>query len=198
MRRPTTVRLALALVMVVLLAGACTAPLDSGPKSIRAASIPAGLRSEPSSTTTTTFPQGASEEVTVYFVTLDGRLQPVKRRVSSPVTAKKVLEKLFAGQSDAEALTGLRTAISGDTTILRADTETPGILTVDTSKNFAFGRIDEQISAYAQVVFTATELSGVTGVQFAQNGRRIQVQAGDGSLQSAPLGRALYSELSPR
>jgi spore germination protein GerM len=197
MSRLTPIRLALVGAVVLLLAGACSTPLDSGPKSIRSASIPAGLRAETSSTTTTTFLPGASEEITVYYIAPDGRLQPVRRRVSLPVTPEKVLQKLFAGPSDSEALNGLHSAISGDTTILGAEAE-QGILTVDTSKNFAFGRIDDQISAYGQVVFTALDLPGVTGVQFAQNGKRIPVQAGDGSSTSLPLGRASFAQLTPR
>jgi spore germination protein GerM len=192
------IRLALALLAVLCLAGGCSAPLDSEPKTIRSASIPLGLRAETSSTTSTTVLPGASEEVTVYFIDAsEVRLQPVKRRVSSPVTVEKVLQKLFAGPSDQEFQSGLRTAINGDTTILGADIEAT-ILTVNTSKNFAFGQVPDQISAYAQVVFTALDLNGVTGVQFAQNGRRISVQAGDGSSTSVPLGRASYSQLTPR
>ena len=191
------VRLAVALVVALILAAACSAPVDSGPKTIRPASIPVGLGAETSSTTTTTVPASGSEEVTVYFIgRQDERLQPVKRRVSSPVTPKKVLEKLFAGPSDAEAVT-MRTAISGDTRILGADIKDT-IITIDTSKNFAFGLVPDQIAAFAQVVFTALDLDGVTGVQFAQNGRRIPAQAGDGSSETAPLGRALYSDLAPR
>jgi spore germination protein GerM len=193
----TRLRLILALFVVLVLAGACSAPLDSGPKAIRSTSIPVALRAETSSTTTTTFPAGASEQVTVYFIAPDGRLQPVTRQVSSPVTVLKVLQKLFAGPTPAEGVTGLRTAISLQTTILGADVEST-ILTVDTSKNFAFGQIDDQISAYAQVVFTALDVSGVTGVQFAQNGRRISVQAGDGSSTSLPLGRASFPQVTPR
>jgi spore germination protein GerM len=190
-------RLALTLIVALALTGACSAPVDSGPKAIRGASIPAALRAETSSTTTTTVLSGASEEVTVYFVAGDGRLQGVKRRVSAPVNPEKVLQKLFAGPTEAEKLSGLRTAISADTTILAADTK-QSILTVDTSKNFAFGQLPEQISAYAQVVFTATDLAGVTGVQFAHDGRRVSVQAGDGSTNSAPLGRASYAQFTPR
>jgi spore germination protein GerM len=193
----TRLRGTLALVVAVVLAGACSAPLDSGPKSIRAASIPAALRAESSSTTTTTVPAGASEEVTVYYIGSDGRLQGVKRRVSAPVTPLKVLQKLFSPPSEPEALSGLHTSISPDTTLLSADIEA-SILTVDTSKNFAFGQLPEQIGAYAQVVFTATELEGVTGVQFAHEGRRVSVQAGDGSTNSAPLGRASYAQFTPR
>jgi spore germination protein GerM len=197
MSRSSRLRMAMALVVVVLTAGACSAPVDSGPKAIRSASIPADLRAETSSTTTTTVPPGASEEVNVYFIGLDGRLQAVKRRVSSPVNAEKVLQKLFAGATEPERAGGLHTAISPDTTILGAEVENR-ILIVDTSKNFAVGSVPEQISAFAQVVFTATELPGVTGVQFAQNGKRIQVQTGDGSLQSAPLGPGAFSQLTPR
>jgi spore germination protein GerM len=186
------------LAVVLLLAGACSAPVDSGPKTIRSASIPLGLRAETSSTTTTTVPTGESEEVTVYFITQEERLQGVTRRVSAPVTVEKVLQKLFAGPTRAEAESlGLRTAISPETTILGAPVQNR-IVTVDTSKNFAFGTNPQQIIAYAQVVFTAVDFEGVTGVQFAQNGRRVPVQAGDGSSTSTPLSRASFSELIPR
>ena len=198
MRRPVRrVWLVVALLAVVLFAPACSAPVDSGPKAIRAASIPEGLRAEPSSTTTTTAPTGDSDEVTVYFIGPDQRLVPVKRLVSSPVTVEKVLEKLFSGPTIAEGVTGLRTAISFDTRVLGAPIEAR-IAVVNVSKSFAVGRVDDQIRAYAQVVFTAVDVGGVTGVLFAVNGRRLEVPAGDGSNQSAPLGRGSYPEYTPR
>ena len=198
MRRPLRpVRLMMTLVVVVLLSAACSAPVDSGPKAIRAASIPEGLRAETSSTTTTTAPTGESDEVTIYFIGPDQRLAPAKRQVSSPVTVEKVLEKLFAGPTDAERLNGLRTAISFETTVLGAPIEAR-IAVINVSKSFAFGLVDDQVRAYAQAVFTAVDVSGVTGVLFAVNGRRLEVPAGDGSTQSAPLGRGSYPEYTPR
>jgi spore germination protein GerM len=186
-----------ALAAVLLLATACSAPVDSGPKTIRSASIPLGLRAETPSTTSTTVPTGESEEVTVYFITQEERLQAVTRRVSAPVTVEKVLEKLFAGPTIAEGVSGLRTAISFDTTVLGAPIEAR-IAVINVSKSFAVGRVDDQIRAYAQVVFTAVDAGGVTGVLFAVNGRRQEVPAGDGSNQSAPLGRGSYPEYTPR
>lgn len=182
---------------VVALAGAagCSAPVDSGPKTLRAASIPEALRS-PSSTTSTSVPSGESEEVTVYYIQGD-RLAPVKRRVSPPVTVEKVLQKLFAGPTTAEAVGGMRSAISPDTDILGAPIEAR-ITTVNVSKNFAFGLPTDQIMAVAQVVFTAVDIPGVTGVLFAENGRREEVPQGDGSSTSAPLGRASYPQVTPR
>jgi spore germination protein GerM len=197
MRPVRRVWLVMAMVAVVLLAAACSAPVDSGPKAIRAASIPEGLRAETSSTTATTAPTGESEEATVYFIGADLRLVPVKRLVSAPVTVEKVIQKLFAGPTPAEGVTGLRTAISFDTTVLGAPIA-DRITTVNVSKIFAFGPVDDQIRAYAQVVFTAVDVGGVTGVLFAVNGRRVEVPAGDGSNQSAPLGRGSYPESTPR
>jgi spore germination protein GerM len=183
--------------VVALLAGACSTPLDSGPKTLRAASIPADLRAESSSTTTTTVPTGEVQEVTVYFFGADQRLAPVTRRVSTPITVEKVLQNLFAGPNPAETMQGLRTAISPDTTVLGAPIEAR-IATVDVSRNFAFGTVPEQIIAFAQVVFTAVDIPGVTGVLFAQNGHRIEAPEGDGSSSSAPLGRASYTQFTPR
>jgi spore germination protein GerM len=185
------------MLVVVLLSAACSAPVDSGPKAIRAASIPEGLRAETSSTTTTTAPTGESEEATIYFIGPDQRLAGVKRLVSVPVTVEKVLEKLFAGPTPAERVSGLRTAISPETTVLGAPIEAR-IAVVNVSKGFAVGRVDDQVRAYAQVVFTAVDVGGVTGVLFAVNGRRQEVPAGDGSNQTAPLGRGSYPEYTPR
>jgi spore germination protein GerM len=181
----------------VLLVTACSSPVDSGPKTIRAARIPEGLRTETSSTTTTTGATGESEEVTVYLIGQDQRLVPVKRRVTSPVTVEKVLRKLFTPPTTAEGVAGFRTAISPDTTVLSARIENK-IVTVDVSKVFAFGTVDDQIRAYAQVVFTAVDAGTATGVLFAVNGRRLEVPAGDGSNQTAPLGRGSYQEYAPR
>lgn len=199
MMRPTrSLRFVVTLVATLLLAGACSAPVDSGPKDIRAASIPEDLRLGTSTTTTpTTAPTGESEEVTVYYIGTDLRLSPVKRSVSPPVTVEKVLQKLFAGPTTAERVAGLRTAISYDTRVLSAPIEAR-IALVDVSKSFAFGPVDDQVRAYAQVVFTAVDVSGVTGVLFAVNGKRQEVPAGDGSNQSAPLGRGSYPESTPR
>jgi spore germination protein GerM len=189
--------LMMALVTTVLVAAACSSPVDSGPKAIRTASIPEGLRMETSSTTSTTGPTSESEEVTVYLIGQDARLVPVKRRVSPPVTVEKVLQKLFTPPTIAEGVAGFRTAITFDATVLSARIESK-IVTVDVSKAFAFGSVDDQIRAYAQVVFTAVETGFVTGVLFAVNGRRLEVPAGDGSNQSAPVGRGSYQEYSPR
>jgi spore germination protein GerM len=192
-----SLRLMVALLGTLLLAAACSAPVDSGPKTLRAASLPEDLRAETSSTTTTTAPTGESEEVTIYFIGSDQRLSPVKRLVSPPVTVEKVLQKLFAGPTTAEGVSGLRTAISPDTTVLGAPIEAR-IAIVNVSKSFAFGPVDDRIRAYAQVVFTAVDVGGVTGVLFSVNGHRQEVPAGDGSNQSAPLGRGSYPEYTPR
>ena len=191
-----------ALLAALALAGACSAPVDSGPKTLRAAGIPADLRQETSSTTTTIVSTGESEEVTVYFIKADpstgtDRLVPVKRLVTLPVSVEKVIQKLFAGPTNQELLQGLRTAISPDTTVLGAPIEAH-IATINVSKNFASGPPLDQINAFAQVVFTAVEVGGVTGVLFAQNGHRQEVPQGDGSLMSAPLGRAAYPQVTPR
>jgi len=192
------VGLATTLLMVVVLVAACSAPVDSGPKALRASTIPENLRSEETSTTTTTSPPtGETSEVTIYFIGGDQRLSPVKRLVSSPATLDKVLQALFAGPTIAEGVTGLRSAISFDTKVLSARIEAR-IAIVDVSKIFAFGQLDDQIRAYAQVVFTAVDVEGVTGVLFSVNGRRLEVPAEDGSSQSVPLGRGAYTGYAPR
>jgi spore germination protein GerM len=200
LRRP----LGLVAVAVGLLVAtaACSAPIDSGPRTLRAAAIPADLRGETTTTSTTVLSTGDSEEVTVYFIRPDAstgqdRLVPVKRRVSPPASVEKAVQKLFAGPTTQERLNGLRTAISPDTTVISASIEAH-IATVNVSKNFAFGPPTEQINAFAQVVFTAADVAGVTGVLFAVNRHPLEVPQGDGSSTSAPLGRASYPQVTPR
>ena len=113
------------------------------------------------------------------------------------MTVEKVLQKLFVPPTTAEAVSGLRSAISPDAVVLGAPVEAR-ITTVNVSKNFPFGTVPEQIMAFAQVVFTAVEIEGVTGVLFALNGHRLEVPEGDGSSTSAPVGRASYAQFSPR
>lgn len=194
-RRRLAGLVAATLALALAVAG-CSAPVDSGPKTLRAASIPEELRST-SSTTSTTVPTGESEEVTVYYIGKDDRLVPVKRRVAPPVTVEKVLEKLFAAPTPAEGVAGLTSAIDPDTQILGAPIEAR-IATVNVSKNFAFGRPIDQILAIAQVVFTAVEIEGVAGVLFALDGQRLEVPSGDGSATSAPLSRAAFPNALPR
>jgi spore germination protein GerM len=191
-----------ALVAALALAWACSAPVDSGPKTLRAASIPPDLRGETTTTTTTIISTGESEEATVYYIKSDptngiDRLVAVKRLVTPPVTVEKVVQKLFSPPTNQERLDGLRTAISPDTTVLGAPVEAH-IVTINVSKIFAFGAPQEQINAFAQVVFTALDVGGVTGVLFALNGHRLEVPQGDGSSTSAPLGRASYPQVTPR
>ena len=135
--------------------------------------------------------------MTIYFIGPELRLVPVKRTVTPPVTVEKVLQKLFAGPTTAEQLSGLRTAIRFDTRVLSAPIEAK-IALIDVSKTFAFGPVDDQIRAYAQVVFSAVDVNGVTGALFSVNGRRQEAPDGDGSNQSAPLGRGSYPQYTPR
>jgi spore germination protein GerM len=187
---------------VLVLAAGCSAPIDSGPRALGAAGIPPDLLGETTTTSTRILSSGESEEVTVYFIRQDpstgqDRLAPVKRLVTPPVSVEKVVQKLFAGPTAQERLNGLRTAISGDTTVLSALVEAH-IATVNVSKLFAFGLPPEQINAFAQVVFTAVDVSGVTGVLFAVNRHPQEVPSGDGSSTSVPLGRASYPQVTPR
>ncbi|HEY0397910.1 MAG TPA: GerMN domain-containing protein [Acidimicrobiia bacterium] len=200
LRRP--LGLVLVAAGLLLAAAACSAPIDSGPRTLRAAAIPADLRGETTTTSTTVLSTGDSEEVTVYFIRADAstgqdRLVPVKRRVTPPASVEKAVQKLFAGPTTQELLSGLRTAISFGPTVMSASIEAH-IVTVNVSKNFAFGQPTEQINAFAQVVFTATDVAGVTGVLFAVNHRPQEVPSGDGSSTSAPLGRGSYPQVTPR
>ncbi len=56
---------------------------------------------------------------------------------------------------------------------------------------------DALIDAVAQIVFTATELNGVSGVRLLVDGEQREWPRGDGSQTAAPLTRFDYPERNP-
>lgn len=189
-------RQATLLVVVAFLGAACGVPLDTEPQALRGGDVPAELRQELPTQTTTTLAAGPASPVTIYLAGPE-RLVAVVRQVSAPASVEKVLQQLFTGPTKAESAQGLRTAISPGTTVLGAAVEAK-LVSIDLSGDFAVGSPPDQIIAFAQVVFTATKLEGVGGVVFTRNGRRLEVPTGDGSITSTPLGPASYPQLTPR
>ena len=176
-RHPVTqLRAVAAAVVTALVLVSCGIPLDDEPIIIANDELPSSLQT--GSSTTTTLPDRLSEEVTIYLVDPgdgEARLVPVVRQV--PVVeggteiAQVILEQLLAGPTSEEQLeANVTSAIisSNDTPISVLSLERPveNQLVVVLSERPAIEGSDRTV-AFAQLVFTLTELSNVDQVRFA-------------------------------
>lgn len=185
---------------VVLLAGvlitACGVRSDPSPRTLSAGEVPYGLLEQaPSTTTSATTPAVPKAMVLVYYVVGD-RVHPVAREVTQPVTVAKAITVLLAGPQEDEAVTGIRSAINPAAGILPRRID-PATFVVDVSADFVQGSTSEQVLGLAQIVFTATEIAGVTGVRFTLEGAPIEVPTPSGALTAEPVGRDAFATLAP-
>jgi len=187
MRRVVALSLAGAL---LALAVGCGAPTDDQPRALSA--VPADLLAANPVTTTVTSPPGSTSQVAVYFFGAE-RLVQVQRLVEYPATVEKLVRQLFSGPREDEIRRGLRSLVNHGTTVLSASTDA-GIATIDLNGAPAEGDgIEEVTMALAQIVYTATSLAGVIGVQFTRNGQKLSVPTSDGSKTFTPVGKASYA-----
>ena len=186
--------LAIATLLVALLA-ACGVEADDGPRALARDEVPYGLLEEaPPTTGAPRPPTVPTEPVSVYFVSGE-RMYKVLRQVNAPPSVPKALTALLFGPLEDEASGGVRSAIDPTATI-QARSLDPATYLVDLSSEFAKGSVSEQILALGQIVWTATELPGVTGVRFTLDGVPIQVPTPTGST-GEPVGREAFAELAP-
>lgn len=186
----TATRLTAALAMAVVVLASCGVPVDSGPRDIE-------------QQTSVAQPEVASTAFAgprVYFlVTPEGqegdKLAAVRRDVTP--TPAAVVSELFKGLSSDEAKR-LRTAIpNGTRLVVPPGLGSDGTLHLDVSSEFFNATGDLQIKALAQIVFTATALTGVTRVKLEVDGRDYPWPRGDGTLAPDTVTQYDYPELDP-
>jgi len=179
--------------VVAAVLAACGIPLDDEPQIIASDELPQSL--QPGSTTTTSLPDRLTEEVTIFLVDRrDGEAELVDVVRQVPVVSSGtdvtgvVLEQLLAGPTSEEQLEeSLTSAIapSGDEPILVVGLERPvdSQLVVTFSDAPAVEGSDRTV-AFAQLVFTLTELNGVDQVRFAvrdENGEDQDISVSTGT-----------------
>lgn len=185
-------------VLVGLSAVACGVDAESRPHALDKESVPFELLAPavPTTSTTTTARTEPAVAVNVFLMGAE-RLEPVRRLVSAPATARKAIEVLFSREvSDAELAAGLRSAINPNVDLLSVDISADGVVTVDLGSNFLEASAPEQRVALAQIVFTATGVEGTAGVRFTLEGESREVPTDQGS-QSGPLERSAFAQLAP-
>lgn len=181
--------------VLALLGGGCGVRSDPTPRTMSADDVPYGLlEAAPPTTLPPRTPSVPTAAVNVYLVNGD-RMFAVARQVNAPPSVAKALTALLFGPQEDEAVAGVRSAIS-PTAAVQARAVDPATYLVDLSPEFAQGSVSEQVLGLAQIVWTATDIPGVTGVRFTLNGAPIQVPTPVGSTGD-PVGRDAFAELAP-
>jgi len=133
--------------------------------------------------------------VQVFFVRGE-RLIAVPRQVRAPLTLRGLLDAVLAGPTPAEAASGLRSAIRPQTRVISASLRN-GVAQVDLSTPFGAVEGEDQVPAVGQLVYTCTQLPGVTGLELLVDGQRVEVPTEEGKLTSRPLLRSDFPTLAP-
>jgi len=169
----------------------CGVGVQSAPEPLDPKAVPYGLLGQAPSPSTSD-PGLLSARVTVYMEAENGRLVAVHRDVAWPATISAILGQLAAGPTSRESGRGLASPASS-VGPFRVGAVRAGIVSVNLPVSFeSLGGQDQQVAA-AQIVFTVTTFTGVTGVRFLVGGQAAQVPTGDGSLTRGPSTRSDYS-----
>jgi hypothetical protein len=184
-------------VVTVLLATACGIPTANAPTAIAKGDLPSHLLNPTTpSTVGSTLPPAVVVPESVFLVAANQHLIAVTRDVAIPASMSEIMGALLQGPTAFEASIGLYSLLSGTKTQVSA-TVTAGIATVNFTANPIQVVGPNQTLAIAQVVFTATEQPGVTGVVFQIAGQPIGVPTASGANVTGPVDRSSYAPQAP-
>lgn len=180
-----------------LTTAACGIPTATGPTPIAKSDVPYHLLNPPTTTTTTPgTPPAVGVAEQIYLVAPNGHLVAATREVAVPASLSQVLGALLAGPTATESASGIQSYLGG-TNVQVSATQVGGIATVHFSVNPIQVVGPDQTLAIAQVVYTATQQPGITGVTFAIGGKPIEVPTAAGAQVPGPVGRADYLPQAP-
>lgn len=191
----------LAVAGLLVSSGGCGVAADKAPHAIEAEDLPADLL-DPNPPASTTLPGStATAAVTVYLVVRKGdttRLAPVTRDVADPSRAADRIRALLMPTAAEEQEGGLISSIPADTVLLdttlaAADNE----LVVNLSGALFDVQGKELANAFAQLVWTVTELDGVRQVRFKVDGEAYRAPNDEGVEQDGAVTRGDYNALAP-
>jgi spore germination protein GerM len=193
------IRVALVLTLVATLA-ACGLDSETDPKDIAIGDVPAELL-DPSPSSSTSVAGVPNAAVTVYYLVLrDGltHLVPVSRAVADSASPAARVSALLNPPSADEQAAGVTTSIPAGTRLLRTElNEDERVLTIDLSSSIFDVQGAELRNAFAQLVWTATDVETVSRVQFEVDGEEYRVPDDAGVEQPSSVGRADYDALKP-
>jgi spore germination protein GerM len=146
-------------------------------------------------TTQSSTPGPIEVPVHIYLIAPSGQLVARDRLVPFPAPLEAVLTGLVAGPTSTETTAGIQSAVPVATRVLSASISA-GVATVNFSATFGQLVGPSQILAVAQIVFTATDLAGVSGVAFELTGQPVEVPVANG-VQVPVATRAQFASLAP-
>ena len=198
LRRPAAGLLVVALLGLV---AGCGLSAESEPHAIDTKDLPKDLLDANAGTSTTQLGT-ATATVTVYLLERTGettRLAPVEREVEDPTQAGDRLDALLRPTTDAEQARGLISSIPTDTVLLNTElNQAEQELVVDLSGALFDVQGKELANAFAQIVWTATEIEGVRKVRFKVDGEPYRAPNAEGIEQPGAVTSADYRPLAPR
>lgn len=181
---------------VVLLLVACGSDSKSSSSSSSASSGTSSSTSSSSSTASSSS-GGPATTVKVYLLR-DEKVGPAGRSVPQTQTpAKAAMEELLKGATSQDTSAGLSTTIPAGTK-LNSVTIAQAIATVDLSSEFGSGGGSTSMQGrVAQVVYTLTQFSTVTAVNFELDGKPVTTLGGEGVVLDHPQTRADWESFTP-
>jgi len=153
-----------------------------------------GASTSTASATSTTV--AATSTASVYLFR-DEKVGPVRRPVVAATPARSAMSELLAGPTARERAAGLVTMIPVGTRLLGI-VITNGIATVDLSKEFTSGGGSLSMQGrVAQVVYTLTQFSTASSVNFKIDGVPLTLLGGEGIMLDTPQTRADSENMTP-
>ncbi len=196
-----TIRRVLLGTVVLALLAACGLPASSEPQLIEEAELPSELLTVSPSSSTTLAPTPTSTSATVYFLqVVDGitHLVPVQREVANGTRPGDRIIALLGAPSADEAAFGIISSIPADTVLLDTEIdETTQEVTIELSRALFDVQGAELRNAFAQLVWTATELNGIRRVSFVVDGQEYRAPDEAGIEQPGAVTRSDYRTLAP-
>ena len=197
-RRARIIRPVVGVLAVVLLAG-CGLSAERKPSVIASKDLPAELLDPNASTSTTLGRSPTTASVVVYFLVQQDtatHLVGVLREVKDASRPRDRLVALLVPPTPEEQAKGLLTSIPAATVLL--DTKlTDGELVINLSRSLFDIQGQELRNAFAQLVWTATEIPGVARVRFLVAGAEYRVPDENGIEQPGAVTRTNYLTLAP-
>jgi hypothetical protein len=171
-------RAVLVLVLALVVVAGCGIPRDSAPRPIAAADVQFNLLGA----STTAPPATNSGAVTgnLYFISGD-RLHKVERQVQNS-TPDAVIDALLAGVAPEDG--SVRSAIPPGTQRVSTRFEDK-VLIIELTPEILGQQGQEQKNAFAQLVFTASDIESVFGVRFVVGGQFVNVPTDSGASDQA-------------
>lgn len=193
-------RVAVAVLAAVALLAGCGIPVEQSPRP-----LPTGTASPANSAGETSTPAPDEAGATLWFVR-GGRLAPVTRTVTGPLSSQDYIDLLAEGPTQSEQSAGLRSSVvsvvTGEPLVVTASAagvKTPGIASDEVAvvlrPEFKDLLSQEQILVLGEVVITLA-VGPITKVLFVdKDGQTLGVPTADGRLANGAVGPQDYATL---